>query len=199
MVVDPAKMTPIFLGFGAKTVHFASPGQFGAAEKVCSFSNCISGRPTGWDDDPFEAPSLNGAYLASSLDDARQRTPESERSAAAYFAYRAYPVVLGFDGTSLTFDQSPLFENHGPELPGEPDLVGFALLGFDVTEYPSGCSPLSCNGMAFEHHVNRFCLLDDLSDAFQTAEQFARDKPEPGPYIVVEVWGEASFMNRHGE
>lgn len=199
MVVDPATMTPVFLGFAAKTVHLASPGQFGAAEKVCSFSNCISGRPTGWDDDPFEEPSLNGAYLACSLGDARQRTPESESSAATYFAYRAYPVVFGFDGTSLTFDQSPLFEDHGPELPDEPDLAGFTLLGFDVTEYPSGCSPLSCNGMASEQPVNRFCLLDDVGDAFRTAELFAKDKPEPGPYIVVEVLGEASFTNRPGE
>jgi hypothetical protein len=196
MTLNDESSRPVFLGFAAKIPHRVAPGEFGAADVVCSVSSCISKLPTGWDDAPFEPPALNGAYLASSVEDARKRTPAAEAARSAIFAYRAFPVVFGFDGTSVTIDRTPLYEGHGPGLPTEADLSGMQLLGFDVTEYPSGCSPLSCNGKASEHQVNRFCLLDDATAAHQVAQNFARERPEPGPYIIVEVWGEGSLANQ---
>jgi hypothetical protein len=35
--------------------------------------------------------------------------------------------------------------------------------------------------------VNDFCLLDDLESALSTAQRFEIERPEPGPYIVIEV------------
>ncbi len=76
----------------------------------------------------------------------------------------------------------------------EPELRSYVRLGYDVVERnPAigilgfGCSPLSCNGMAENIPVNEFCLLDDLGSAFAVAQRFEIEKPEPGPYVVIEV------------
>jgi len=50
-----------------------------------------------------------------------------------------------------------------------------------------GCSPLTCNSMAENIPVNEFCLLDVLESALATAQRFEIEKPEPGPYFVIEV------------
>ena len=46
----------------------------------------------------------------------------------------------------------------------------------------------SCNYMAEEYPVNRFCLVDDLDTALAMVHDFATGNCEPGPYCVVEVW-----------
>ena len=78
---------------------------------------------------------------------------------------------------------------------------GFSRLGYDAVvrdvgktegelNFPPsfGCSPLSCNGMAEEYPVNRYCLVDDLDTAVPMARHFATGNCEPGAYCVVEVW-----------
>ena len=57
------------------------------------------------------------------------------------------------------------------------------ILGFE-------CSPLSCNSLAQEWPVNRYCLLDDLTTAIEAARRFSIEKPEPGMYYVAEVFAE---------
>jgi hypothetical protein len=106
----------------------------------------------------------------------------------------------------LSFDASGAIHPHSAEdllgpgaLPPEvPDLARFTRLGYDVTEYLSrllvwtGCSPLSpyCNGMYSEVSalVNRHCLVEDLAAAYDLAVLFGVWQPEPGPYVIVEVW-----------
>ncbi len=77
------------------------------------------------------------------------------------------------------------------DLPPEPDLTGYACLGYDVVEHGDylgyGCSPLSCNGMAAAYPANRYCLLDSLAAAYHVARTFGVEGPEPGPYIIVDV------------
>jgi hypothetical protein len=36
--------------------------------------------------------------------------------------------------------------------------------------------------------VNRYCLVDDLAAAYDLAVLFGVRQPEPGPYVIVEVW-----------
>jgi hypothetical protein len=111
--------------------------------------------------------------------------------------YRAIPLLFGTSGVPSPIDPADLI---GAELPPprEPDLRGYTRLGYDVTEcnlpnwlWP-GCSPLSpwCNGMAANVSalVNGECLVDDQGTAHDLAVQFGISQPEPGPYLVVEVW-----------
>jgi hypothetical protein len=73
----------------------------------------------------------------------------------------------------------------------EPLPASFVSLGFDVVNKTFSaffeCSPLSCNGMADEVPVNRFCLLATLTEAVTFAQRCAREEPEPGPFYVIEV------------
>lgn len=69
-------------------------------------------------------------------------------------------------------------------------------LGFDICgrymQTTLECSPLRCNGLAAEYGANRWCLLDTLEQAIAAVESFERRvaEPEPGPYVVLEVWVE---------
>jgi len=186
----------VFLGYCAKRYGpLPKDHDWGVAAEVCSASGCIAGHPPGWFDDPFEPPVLNRAGCTNTASAARERVPEPERPAYRIFAYRAMPAV--FDKADLTpVTTKALFEeyNYLAELPEESDLSGFDRLGFDIVQYSNainwGCSPLSCNYRYQHHAVNRYCLIDTVEGAVQAARSFALTEPEPGPYIVVEVFRE---------
>lgn len=189
---------PVFLGYCAKRYGpLPKYHDWGVAEEVCSASGCIAGRPPGWFDDLFEPPVLNRAGCTNTAAAARERVPEPDRPAYRIFAYRAIPAV--FDKASPSpevIGAEALFEayNYLAELPPEQDLSGFDRLGFDVVQYSDainwGCSPLSCNYMYQHHSVNRYCLIDTVEGAAEAARSFAQEEPEPGPYIVIEVFRE---------
>jgi hypothetical protein len=100
--------------------------------------------------------------------------------------------VFGKSGVPDRLSPDELFDANLPELPPEADLSAYDFLGYDPVEYTDvlnyGCSPLSCNGMEADFPVNRYCLLDSLESAYQAATAFGIEQPEPGPYILFEIW-----------
>lgn len=89
-------------------------------------------------------------------------------------AWSAEPVpataeVLGWDVVSIDSPQSPW---------AEPGVLG----GLDI-----GCAPLSCNMLGTDFPVNRWCLLERWQDAEAAARRFAHERPEPGPFVIVQV------------
>jgi hypothetical protein len=112
--------------------------------------------------------------------------PDSLRPTFDLSAYKLFPVL--FEGGQ----QKPLAL---PEINVQPLSASFTRLGYDVVSRSCGtafeCSPLSCNLMAKETTVNRYCLLDDWQIAFRKATEFEESGCEPGPYVVVEVWRQA--------
>lgn len=70
--------------------------------------------------------------------------------------------------------------------------LGPSLLGYDVVSTSVGvvpeCSPLSCNSLANELPVNKYCLFDTLSDAITSLENGEFDDSEPGPYKIFSVY-----------
>ncbi len=40
--------------------------------------------------------------------------------------------------------------------------------------------------------INRYCLVDDVGAAYEMAILFGVQQPEPGPYVIVEVWRRAT-------
>jgi hypothetical protein len=110
------------------------------------------------------------------------------------FCYRLIPILFDASREPKSVSIDDVFTDGLPGLPDEPDLSNYRSLGYDIVEAPGtpsvlgfGCSPLSCNGMAEEIAVNRYCLLDDLDNAFAIAKRFGAERPEPGPYVIVEV------------
>ncbi|MDX1927336.1 MAG: hypothetical protein SFV81_12515 [Pirellulaceae bacterium] len=123
-------------------------------------------------------------------------------------AYRIFPSKFTRAASPVALESSQLFAaEYALPLP-EPDWSRFERLGYDVVQLtpiqlldvegvsragnslaqPSyGCSPLSCNGLACHHPVNRYCLLDSHDAAFEAAQVFGREEPEPGPFVIVEV------------
>ena len=201
-----ARLPPaLFLGFIAKKLHPVPPGEWGGAEEICSVSPCIARYPDGWDDRPFDPPAFNPAYCMTKAADARNRVADAERPLTRIYALKIIPAVFTKDSpTPNLYDVDELFARLGglPELPDERNMAGFERLGYDATVFGPladpgpcwgwSCSPLSCNFMAQSHPVNRYCLIDDLDGAVAVAKAFARDEPEPGPYVIVEVFREAA-------
>jgi len=106
------------------------------------------------------------------------------------YAWVALPTWYGEDGPHPGLPQGAVCFGSLPLRPG------YIRLGFDAVEVDKadkaacwGCSPLSCNGMAKEIPVNRYCLFDTQEAAAEVCDRFARTQcVEPGDYVVVEVW-----------
>ncbi len=146
---------------------------------ICSVSDCVASSPPDW----IEHWLHNDWGLFNSPADAQSVVPPGS-SQYALFAYRLLPLRF-VDGRSERLAI--------PELTVVPPGPDFLPLGFDaVSRLYSAffeCSPLSCNGLADEVEVNRFCLVDGLERAAALAERFSREQPEPGAYYVLEVLG----------
>lgn len=105
--------------------------------------------------------------------------------------------------TLLAFQAPPLIFQRGEERPWNPwrdsaapemDLREQEHLGYDVVGLSEAgffeCSPLSCNGLAREVAVNRWCLVDDREQALRLARWFSTDESRVEPawaYLVVAV------------
>jgi hypothetical protein len=188
----------VFLGYCAKRYGpLPEHHDWGVATEVCSTSGCIAGHAPAWFDDPFKPPVLNRAGCTNTAAAARERVPELKRFAYRIFAYRAIPMV--FDKAPCTLEvvsTDALFVAYSylADLPSEQALLGFDHLGFDVVQYSDainwGCSPLTCNYMYQHHPINQYCLIDTVEGAVEAARSFAQNEPEPGPYIVIEVFRE---------
>lgn len=117
--------------------------------------------------------------------------PPNHSPALALYAYRALPLSFTTAGTPEPLHPTDLSV---AELPPAPDLAPYRFLGHDIKEHrigtTGGCSPLSCNGLAvdFSVVVNPLCLIDDLAAAWDVALLCGMEPPEPGPYIIIEVW-----------
>jgi hypothetical protein len=149
--------------------------------EICSVSECGSPGPEGW----IRHWAHNDLWVFSDEQTAWGVVPGGPSNPDyRLFAYRLFPVQ--FDGG----EQRPFAI---PPLSVQPLPGGYRRLGYDVVARsgttPFECSPLSCNGAAEQVPVNRFCLVDDLAEAFRLAARFSRDEEgyEPGPYHVMEV------------
>jgi hypothetical protein len=182
----------VFLGFCAKEYWAPAPDWWNATwtahiQEVCSAGACLSKRPPAWVDrwDFNRASCWNDEAAAIAC------VPDELRDAFRVYAYRAMPLIFGGDALPRHLAVDQLFFSDLPPLPPEPALPEYQRLGYDVVQYAHylgyGCSPLSCNGMGAQQPVNAYCLLDTLAVAYTTAEVFACDEPEPGPYIIFEI------------
>ena len=156
-------------------------------QAICSVSHCIGKPPPKW----MERWTHNQFGFFNTRADAlavvnSELVPSevvpSDGDKVQLFAYRLLPLRF-VKGDSERFGIGELsVEPLGPN----PISLGFDVVSRSVSDFFE-CSPLSCNGMAAEVPVNRDCLIDHLSQALETATQFSRTEPEPGPYYVIEV------------
>jgi len=124
-----------------------------------------------------------------------------EEGATALYAYRVFPLLFDTSGTPRPLKASELLGKSARK-PRPADPARYYRLGYDVTEcqinqhWGIGCSPLSlgCNGLALGMGslINRYCLVDDVGAAYEMAILFGVQQPEPGPYVIVEVWRRAT-------
>ena len=161
-----------------------------SVQEICSVSECLAKSPSAWVD-KWVHNTETGLFDTPGA--AWSVVPAAERERYRLYAHRLLPVLFHESGEET---EHPL-----PELTAVPIPDGFSCLGYDAVVRHVGttdsggnetpaflCSPLSCNGMAAEYSVNRYCLVDDLDTAIAMARDFAAGNCEPGPYCVVEVW-----------
>lgn len=189
----------VFLGFCTKRYTppppwpgFEWPARI---EEICSVSECMADRPPGW----VDRWRFNRAFCWDAAQVALDCVPTGARGEYQVYAYHAIPLLFSKEGEPTEVPPDALYFGDLPALPPAPDLSGYTFLGYDVVGYwdvalrvlGHGCSPLSCNGLAAEYPVNRYCLLDSVEDALRAAQAFALGGAESGPYIVFLVWRRA--------
>ncbi len=190
MAASTSNQPHVFLGYRAKRPWRPDPvwdpaGTVGVVE-VCSASDCMSEPPPDWE----KRWDFNAACCYDDPAGAVATIPPGERYAYAIFAYWLLP------GTA---DPTQMFDSSLPPLAGGDGPADFDVLGFDVVEMnagiasspsrlpPFGHSPLSCNYLAREIRVNRFCLVDSEGEAQRLVERFNTEQPEPGTYFAVRI------------
>ncbi|UQA57099.1 hypothetical protein [Polyangium aurulentum] len=188
-MVSPSSFPPsavLLLGFLPKKVVVRPEWlKCPDVEIIASASECISPAPP----DRISLWQHNEAGLYDTEALAFGTIPPGTEVAYTPFAYRALPVALR-DGLEHTWN--PWADRPTP--PPASDLSAYESLGFDVVGFGEGrcfeCSPLSCNGVAAEQPVNRFCLVDDPTRAITLARDFSHPDSTVEPawaYVVVEV------------
>jgi hypothetical protein len=184
----------LFLGFRTKR-QWIPPSDWcskrtAPVEQVCSVCDCLSSPPDGW----VDRWDFNRACCYETEAGALATVPPSAKDDFELFAYSLTGEKLDANGARVTVQPDDFLDVGLPPLPSKPTggLPGFEPLGWDVVSHEGhlgfGHSPLSCNAMAEEVPVNRFCLIDNLDDALKVAQRFDREAPEPGPYFVVQVF-----------
>jgi hypothetical protein len=174
--------------------------RYPGVDEICSVSECISKSPPDWVDCWLHN---TDTWLFDSPGAAWWVVPEVERERYRLYAYRLRPTLFHESGKET---EHPLPEINAVPIPDHFIRIGYdAVVRRDIGDAHNGspaplsfgCSPLSCNYMAEEYPVNRYCLVDDPDTALAMARDFASGNCEPGPYCVVEVW--AQGPKRRGE
>lgn len=189
--------TPVLLGYRPRRPappppNFGMPG----VVAVCSASDCIVDpvipRTPDWD-------VMNMAMHFDSPDEAKAAGQRAGGKGFEIHATALFPLVFERDRVYPMHFQ--LMKFHGGPCKVQPlgpskslglDVVGISMAsGYEYctqeSYLPLDCSPLSCNGEGATHPVNAWCLLDRWDDAVHAATEFARDVPEPGPFVIVEI------------
>ena len=182
----------VFLGYCAKQVVTLQD------REIASVSECIAKRPPDW----VARWDFNRATCWDSESGALACVPADSPEPYRLFAYRVLPLLFDASAEARVIGVNELFPSDLPALPSGAPPENYRKLGYDVVErniamgiLGFGCSPLSCNNMADEIPVNRFCLIGSLDAALAAARVFATGKAEPGPYVIVEVLGREPASN----
>ena len=147
-------------------------------EEICSVSPCISGGPSDW----IEKWLHNDLGFYDNEDLAWQ-VAGTDRSGFEMYAYKIYPLMFAKGNASAWQVPTRVRLN----------LSGFDFLGFDMANKTDGvsnfeCSPLSCNSCAEQVPVNKYCLVEEVTDAYRACLAFSTEEPEPGPYYLFQAY-----------
>jgi hypothetical protein len=182
---------PILIGFfSKKTTHDVSWLGVSHVEEICSVSNCMSKAPKDW----IQHWKHNMTWWLYDSEEDAWGVTGGEREAYDIYAYKIFPVV--FDGAG----ENPI----EVIATAKGSLIDYEFMGFDAVSKEANVaeflhSPLSCNRGADTYRVNRFCLMDELEEAWRITREIARDAKEkgtwePGRYYLFEVYRKSIRM-----
>jgi len=168
---------PVLVGFFPKrTVKRADWLKNHGVEEICSVSECESKGPDDW----IQMWKHNdlGFYDSETL---ASKCAGADSASYDIYAYKLFPFEFE-EGQVLDF-QIPLRI--------DADLSSFRFLGYEASNRSAGsyfeCSALSCNYGAQDFPVNRHCLFEELSVAYEATIEISSGQYEPGPWYLLEV------------
>ena len=154
-------------------------------DDIYSVSGCVSSYFANY----YDAWKHNGFWLFDSIDLIRQVASEKaiDLKDARFFYYELYETQFDDDDKEEEIQVSDLPFATNVSVPAHKSLAGYDVVNFSGGAGPE-CSPLSCNGLAKEHEVNRHCLLSSLDEAISLLRNGAFRSSEPGPYRIFSVY-----------
>lgn len=175
---------PILIGFfPRKTMARPDWLKCPGVQEVCSVSNCFSEPPENW----INLWKHNMTWWLYDTEQIAWSVVDDDLGAYDVYAYRIFPVVFEGDvETPITVESA-----------AAGNLSDFDFLGYDAVSREQSVaefchSPLSCNNGCVNYRVNRYCLMDDLEEAWRITREIAKDAKEkntwePGAYYLCEV------------
>ncbi|OHB61465.1 MAG: hypothetical protein A2167_03165 [Planctomycetes bacterium RBG_13_46_10] len=150
-------------------------------KEICSVSDCVAKGPENWIEE-WEHNDL-GFY------DSEEKIIKilgDEKEKYNFYAYKLYP---------LKFNKGKA-ENCPISIDLKADVSDYEFLGFDIVSKSQSdffeCSPLSCNDLCKTYIVNQCCLIENLENAYLYCIEIEKEKCEPGPYYLFEVYRKKS-------
>lgn len=130
----------------------------------------------------------NGHWLFDSPEKIQNLATEQkiDLNGFRYFYYEIYSLQYKEDPKNWSAYKHDDFPTQ-VVVPKEKAWRGFDVVNYYCRSTPE-CSPLSCNNLAADLPVNRYCLLDSLQQAKKLLETGTFDNSEPGPFRMVAVW-----------
>ena len=166
-----------------ETYAFPAPAH---VQQICAVSSCIVDEIESFDYKEISENNFNQYGGFNSPEDARAVMARNATHPYELYAY-ALPETIYQDGIAVPYEigciEPEAWESEEPK---------YKKMGYDIVEVQHCsflCSPLSCNHQAFRNPnlINQNGLAELESDAIWLAEKFSIEKPEPGPYIIVEL------------
>lgn len=169
---------PIFVGFFPK-LPCPVPNGFGndKIKEICSVSECIARGPEGW----IEKWKHNDLGFFD-REEIMIKLLEKENTQYFFYAYKLYPIQFIYNEA---YNYS--IQNNIEQKIDDYYFLGYDIVSRSVCDYFE-CSPLSCNGLHEIYPVNQFCLVDNLENAYKYCLEVEKQKAEPGPYYLFEVY-----------
>lgn len=152
---------------------------------IYSVSNCISENFANY----INFWKYNKYWFFDSIDIIKEISKENniDLSKTELLYYEIYEKEFDEDkGKWVKFEGEKSF-GYDMQIPKKKLLLSYDVINYTARTTPE-CSVFSCNSLAENVTINKYCLMDSFEETIKIVETLDELKCEPGPYRILAVY-----------